>query len=402
MLNKIKSRSSSGNRKFFKIILFVIIALLYGSAMAQNPTYILNLTNDQQVSATVFEFDIFLLRTGATAFEYANNSQYFVNINPAIINGGTLTFTILPGTCELNLVQQILGSKVSFDAVNFRLRIAAHSPSGAGTGTIIANTGLGTRLGRFRVTNTVSFAAAQTNLTWYNGPAGFFVKIFAYVSDLNVEITNFANHLININNNSLPVELAEFRSTVSVNNVSLLWTTTHEINNSGFEIERNLKISGRDVSNWERVGFVKGIGTTNEPASYSYEDKKLKTGKYSYRLKQIDYNSNFEYFALQGDVSVGRPGEFSMGQNYPNPSNPKCKIDYEIPVTANVNIKVYDMLGREVITLVNETKEAGYYSAEFDGSNLASGVYFYKLVTGDPSAGYGQSFVQIKKMVLVK
>jgi len=386
------------NRNIFKIILLVIVLLFSGSTLAQIPTYILNLTNDQQVDSRNFEFDIFLLRTGATDFEYANNSQYFVNINPVIINGGTLTFTILPGTCELNLVQQILGSKVSFDAVNFRLRIAAHSPSGAGTGTIISNTLPGTRLGRFRVTNTVNFAAAQTNLNWYNGPTGFFTKVFAYVSGLNAEITNSANHLININNNPLPVELAEFRSTVTRNSVSLLWTTTHEINNSGFEIYRTIK--GRNE--WVKAGYLQGSGTKTEPTSYRFEDKKLPTAVYNYKLKQIDYNSSFEYFALQGDVSVGKPGEFSMGQNYPNPSNPKCRIDYEIPVSANVNIKVYDMLGREVITLVNETKDAGYYSAEFDGSNLASGVYFYKLVTGDPSAGSGQSFVQIKKMVLVK
>jgi len=386
------------NRNIFKIILLVIVLLFSGSTLAQIPTYILNLTNDQQVDDKNFEFDIFLLRTGVTAFEYANNSQYFVNINPVIINGGTLTFTILPGTCELNLVQQILGSKVSFDAVNFRLRIAAHSPSGPGTGTIISNTIPGTRLGRFRVTNTVSFPASQTNLNWYNGPTGFFTKVFAYVSGLNVEITNPANHLININNNPLPVELAEFRSTVSVNNVSLLWTTTHEINNSGFEIERKSLIAGREKSNWEKVGFVKGIGTTNEPSGYSYEDKKLKTGKYSYRLKQLDYNSNFEYFALQGDVSVGRPGEFSMGQNYPNPSNPKSIIEYQIPVDGKVSMKIYDLLGREVITLVNETREAGYYTTEFDGSNLASGVYFYRIIV----EGNAQNFNKTLKMILVK
>ena len=390
----VQSRSSSGRTQILKIILLVIISLFAGSALAQNPTYILNITNDQQVDDKNYEFDIYLLRTGATPFEYANNSQYFININPAIINGGSLTFTITPNSCQLNAVQQILSSKVSFDAVNTRLRIASHSPSGAGTGTDIANTGTGTRLGRFRVTNTVSFPLTQPNLTWYNGPTGFITKVFAYVAGLNAEITNPPTHLININNNPLPVALSDFRSSVSRNDIALIWTTTYEINNSGFEIYRTLK--GKEQ--WTKEGFIQGSGTTEAPRSYRFEEKKLSMAVYNYKLKQLDYNGNFEYFSLPVDVTVGKPNEFSMGQNYPNPSNPKSKIDYEIPLNGKVTMKIYDIIGREVITLVNEVKEAGYYSAEFDGSNLASGVYFYRIT----AEGEGKSFGKTLKMVLVK
>ncbi len=376
------------------MLIFFYVFIVASEAFAQNPTYTLTVTNDLQIDGQNYEFDIYLLRTGATAFEYANNSQYFININPAIINGGSLTYTINSGTCELNPVQQILPAKVSFDVANNRLRIAAHSPSGAGTGTMILNSGLGTRLGRFRVTNTVIFAAAQSNLSWHNGPGGFYTKVFAYVSAANVEITNPANHFINIFNPPLPIVLSSFSSSVSKNDVKLNWTTESEINNSGFHVER----TSVRILNWENIGFIHGNGTTNQQKHYSFDDKKLQTAKYKYRLKQLDYNGNFEYFNLANEVEVGTPKDFSISQNYPNPSNPKSRIDYEFPLDGKVSIRVYDMLGREVVNLVNENKQAGYYTTEFDGTNLSSGIYLYRI----SAEGNGQHFEKTLKLVLIK
>jgi hypothetical protein len=88
------------------------------------------------------------------------------------------------------------------------------------------------------------------------------------------------------------------------------------------------------------------------------------------------------------------PGFFKLYQNYPNPFNPVTKISYDLPKSGFVSLKVYDMLGREVTTLVNEVKKEGSYLVDFDGSNLASGVYFFKLKSND--------FVDIKKMILLK
>jgi hypothetical protein len=85
---------------------------------------------------------------------------------------------------------------------------------------------------------------------------------------------------------------------------------------------------------------------------------------------------------------------FRLNQNYPNPFNPKTVIGYELPVTSRVNLTVYDLLGREVATLVNEVKPAGTYVATFDARQLASGVYYYRLETG--------TFIEIKQMMLIK
>jgi hypothetical protein len=192
----------------------------------------------------------------------------------------------------------------------------------------------------------------------------------------------------------MPVTLSSFNASVSKNNVSLGWRTEMELNNFGFRIERmNIK-----ESQWKEIAFVTGHGTTNEPKDYSFEDKKLQTGNYKYRLKQLDYNGSYEYFTLENDVIVGKPGSFKVSQNYPNPSNPKTRIDFELPFDGKVTLIIYDIIGREVVSILNETKEAGYYTAEFDGSNLASGMYFYRLII----EGEGQKFSKTMKMVLVK
>lgn len=195
-------------------------------------------------------------------------------------------------------------------------------------------------------------------------------------------------------NPPLPVELASFTSITERNSVRLNWSTSYETNNSGFDIERRT-IEGKE---WTKAGSITGNGTTTEIKSYSFVDNNLQTGKYNYRLKQIDYNGNFEYYNLSDEVIVGIPGKFDLSQNYPNPFNPATKINYDIPVDSKVMLSIYDITGREITKLVNEIQPAGYYTVQFNGVNISSGVYFYRVI----SEGNGQQFVMTKRMVLVK
>ena len=198
---------------------------------------------------------------------------------------------------------------------------------------------------------------------------------------------------LNQANLPVPVELSSFTSSVDKQNVTLSWSTVQEENNRGFDIERNSFGAG-----WKKVGYTEGHGTTNQISNYSFTERGMATGHYNYRLKQIDYNGNYKYYDLTNEVIIGIPQKYSLVQNYPNPFNPVSVIGYQLPASGFVSLTVFDISGREVSILVNEVKEAGYYSVTFDAKSLSSGTYFYKLTAeGDKS-----KFVSTKKMILIK
>ena len=195
------------------------------------------------------------------------------------------------------------------------------------------------------------------------------------------------------NNTLLPIELNSFNASVNNTDVNLKWTTNSETNNSGFDIERkDARHKTQDV--WSKVGFVSGNGTTNSTNNYSYSDIGLNSGSYSYRLKQKDFNGNFEYFNLSQEVSIGIPDKHKLSQNFPNPFNPVTSILYKLPKQEYVSLKVFDALGQEVSTLVNEGQPAGTYSVDWNAEALSSGIYFYTIQAGD--------FVETRRMILLK
>ncbi len=199
-------------------------------------------------------------------------------------------------------------------------------------------------------------------------------------------------------NSALPVELVSFAGTASEGKVNLVWQTATEVDNYGFDIERSQKteVSSQNPQ-WENIGFVKGSGNSNIPESYSFVDNDplngSSSGQIEYRLKMINNDGSFKYSDIV-EISFNNPLTYKLFQNYPNPFNPTTTIQYAIPKAEHVTLKVYDELGREVTTLVNENKEAGQYRVNFNGSNFASGIYFYRITAG--------SFSQAKKLMLLK
>ena len=190
---------------------------------------------------------------------------------------------------------------------------------------------------------------------------------------------------------SVPVELTSFSAYVNDKSIYLNWQTATEVNNYGFEIERSLQSA---ASSWQNIGFIQGSGNSNSTKQYSFIDENPSAGRLLYRLKQIDVDGSFSYsndIEVTFDPSVS---VFNLLQNYPNPFNPVTVISYQLSVISPVQLKVYDVLGSEVITLVNEAKEPGLYTVEFNGSQLSSGIYFYKIQTPE--------FSQVKKMILTK
>ncbi len=171
----------------------------------------------------------------------------------------------------------------------------------------------------------------------------------------------------------LPVELISFSGKAMQHAVVLSWMTATEVNNYGFDIERSSTISG-----WTKIGFVRGHGSSSSPHEYSYSDSPQKATTFRYRLKQIDGDGKYEYSAIVS-VMIGTPATYELKPNYPNPFNPSTTIAYQIPVDGFVAMKVYDVLGKEVATLVNENRKAGSYDVIFDGSALTSGLYICRM-----------------------
>jgi hypothetical protein len=187
---------------------------------------------------------------------------------------------------------------------------------------------------------------------------------------------------------TIPVELTSFTASVNEGNVTLNWSTATETNNHLFEIERRA-----EQGEYFAVGYVNGAGTTTEPQNYSYVDKNVQTGKYYYRLKQVDFNGSFVY-SDEVEVDVTAPLSFNLEQNYPNPFNPSTNIKYSVPESGNVKLAVYNTVGEEVAVLVNGNIESGIHEVSFNASNLPSGVYLYKLQSANS--------IQTKKMMLLK
>lgn len=191
-----------------------------------------------------------------------------------------------------------------------------------------------------------------------------------------------------------PVELVNFTGhKTEQNGIMLQWVTASETNNLGFAVER--QHAGDAL--WKEIGFIKGAGTTAEEQRYTFIDTPGRPGEWHYRLKQIDADGAFVYsHTIQ--VTVTAPQEFVLQQNYPNPFNPETTISFQVPETATgqMLLVIYDMLGRQVSTLLDKPAQSGYYNIKWDGCDetgnpASSGVYIYRLRSG--------SFTATKKMI---
>ena len=203
----------------------------------------------------------------------------------------------------------------------------------------------------------------------------------------------------NLNVLALPIQLASFSAAPvsGGSGVFLTWTTKSEINNYGFEVQRSARPDGGFAA--VPGGFIPGHGTTIVPRTYSFVDADPPAGMSYYRLKQTDLDGTVHYtdpagVTVRATDGANAPAAFSLEQNYPNPFNPATTIRYGLPVRTNVTLSVYNALGQRVATLVDGEQEAGLHEAKFDGSALASGVYFYRIQT--------PGFVRTMRLELVR
>lgn len=216
-----------------------------------------------------------------------------------------------------------------------------------------------------------------------------FTKVTFWDRDGHTEDNMVTPPEASINPFFIPVEMAAFSVTPSGRNGGeLVWETLSETNNYGFEIYHS-----SNGAVFRYLDFIRGHGTTDEPQRYSYAVHNLPAGVHTFYLKQIDFDGSFEK-TQSVTLIVGAPRDYALYQNYPNPFNPVTTIAYDVKKPGKVSLAVYNVLGQRVRQLVNESQPAGYYTERFDLSDLASGIYVYRLQVNE--------YVDIKKMVVVK
>lgn len=328
--------------------------------------FIIQFTNWQKYSGTgSLTFQVVLNQNGKIQF-------YYNNMN-ATLNSSTVGIENTAGNDGLQVVYN-----ANYVANNLAVQFAAEPD------WLSNNVNNGTLVNGNSVDVVLTFRAEDF-------PLGNYSMDFAVTSNdpLAATVTVPVTMEISI----IPVELTSLTAEAERNNVTLNWATATETNNSGFQVER--KLDG--TNEWKNVSFISGRGTSTEINNYSYQDKGLSVGKYSYRLKQVDFDGSFEYSPVI-EVDVNAPNEYTLYQNYPNPFNPSTTIEYSLPEKADVTISIYTALGELVTTLVKGTIEAGYQKASFNASNLTSGTYIYQI----KAVGNGRTFVDTKKMVLIK
>jgi len=199
----------------------------------------------------------------------------------------------------------------------------------------------------------------------------------------------------------LPVELTDFVATTIKNEVILDWSTSGEINNERFEIQRmrvDRKTEGSSSLVFETVGTLQGLGNSSNIHNYTYLDKNLESGTYLYRLKQYDFNGNFVYHSLAAEIEIGIPGKFRVSNNYPNPFNPETTIGLDIPDFGSLKTVLYNVSGKEVSVVFSGMVDAGYRLMRIDGSKLNSGYYFCRF----EYSGNSNTEVITRKIMLIK
>jgi hypothetical protein len=236
----------------------------------------------------------------------------------------------------------------------------------------------------------ITLSASGEQLNIYHNDGTFVTQNIADLLNMTLAETGLGQ--------ALPVELSSFSALVNGTTVILKWITKTEVNNYGFEILRSAlndrhSEEGTDEEPWEKIGFVNGYGNSNSPKEYSFSDIPRGGTQFQYRLKQIDNDGKYEYSNVI-NVEIGSPNRFELKQNSPNPFNPSTVISYSLPIESKVSLKVYDIVGREVASLIDEEQPVGYHSIIFDGSYLSSGVYICKIAAGKYSASI--------KMILMK
>jgi hypothetical protein len=372
-------------------LIIALIVMMVSIQLQAQVAYEVRTIQDITTQPGFLLIDIEIRSTGATPFQMGTSAFVF-NYNTSALTAATLAGA-----------RKVSANDGPWDATNDDdyTDVGTSAPSPGIISLIVDVSGTGsdatgpvvpasfTRVGTLKLT--INNTALTSQLSWRNIGINTGVQMFANPGvDYSMTDITANGTFIAATDDPLPVELTSFNAIARGRNVELTWNTATETNNAGFEVER--KVEGTE---WTKVGFVEGNGTTAFAHSYSYTDKIDDINAYSYRLKQIDRDGNFSY---SGEVEVTTAltsADYSLSANYPNPFNPTTKFTFAVQNNEQVAVKVFNSIGQEVATLFNGVASANtLYEMNFNATGLASGTYFYMLRSNGR--------FEIKKMMLMK
>jgi hypothetical protein len=391
-------------------IVFLALVLAVPAMVSAQVSADLTIANEYLSNDTCY-FDIYLATRPGSNDLYLSTGDFIMTFNvanftgPAITKGPSSTFTLTSGDASnvgsaynLATAVAIVGSeiRINLNLINFGgdqngFNAAVAKITGA-TNTF--------RFGTYGISG-ITNASGSMGLQWKTGGGGSVTKVFSYASStpwtsVQIDTANAVNPV----DLPLPITLSAFSATSRTDGgVTVRWTTLSETHNYGFEVQRSSNATSGFVT--LPGSFIPGNGTTVEKHEYSYTDPTAAGGTLYYRLRQIDLDKT-EHFSdpisissvtgVEGQGSL--PTEFALRQNYPNPFNPTTTIEFALPLTSRVTIKLYNVLGQQMATIVDEVLPAGFHQIPFNASSLASGMYLYRMTAADKTF--------LRKMTLLK
>jgi len=369
--------------KILKIATLFISFFLTSVLLGQ--TFTLTVQN-QLVSGTDFTYDIYMKHTGGDDI-YLGDSDFVLTFNhtnftnPTYVKvssglGAWYTVSTWAITADNRAILNVYQPSFS-DPTEFDDRVTQISSSG--NGTCIASVKI-TGISNTSGTAGLQWRTSGDNMTQINR-----LDNFDPWDEHNI---NSSGTYTSPSDYSLPVQMTNLMATASQEEgIVLTWRTESEVSCAGFHLWR----SEDEESEYERIttALISGHGNSSTGHEYSYTDRNVEDGvMYWYKIEEVSTDGSSTFHGPVSVVGVSPiPTEFGLSQNYPNPFNPETAFKYTLPEDSEVSIRIYDLLGKEVKTLVGKHQQAGYYTETWDGLDdegrvASSGIYFILMEAG--------------------
>jgi len=384
-----------------RVLIFVILLCLLSYLPVIGQSYTCTIRN-QSVSSNNFYFDVYILRTGSDTL-YLANADFAVNFNSAFFTNPVASrissdLVIGPYTVSPAVVPLLTGNRI---VVSVNPPYVDNIDDFNALVHRVSNSGYGTKIATVRVTN-ITTPSGTAGITWRTAdPNKSFVFNYDNSTFDMIDVTSNGTY-INPSDYSLPVEMTSIVATASrERGVVVGWRVESETDCAGFHVLRSLESDGNYDQITPDAAMISGRGNASEAKDYEFVDRNVETGKvYWYKIVEVSTDGKRETY---GPISVTAlspvPTEFGFSECYPNPFNPETTVDYKTAKDGSVSVIVYNLMGKQVRTLVSGSKPAGYYKALWNGRDdrgdaVPTGIYFIRMQSGDYS--------RVRKVMMMK